>query len=342
MRVSMRNWRALRGPERVLGDACFGNDDCASQRCLDQVCRPACAGSCKPNTACASNQDCQSGICVDRLCRNECDGLCALGQPCVDDAACASGTCRSAICRPNCAGACLVGASCAAGDDCMSGTCIGAKCRPACSGSCGNGQGCVDNGDCASLTCMSSACRPACRAESCNDLDDDCDGTVDEGVTNKCGNCAQEPDLQSDATNCGTCGHRCGTDETCESGRCAAKSTCGDGVLDLDLGEQCDPGRNVGGCTSCRITGAYGDSCSPPGMRTTEGVCYNFGLGNEMGGSPPMVMPLCYADGSCPRVPGADWPTACLVGGLCLLTCTTDADCPPQYDCWGSLHCWKF
>jgi hypothetical protein len=61
-------------------------------------------------------------------------------------------------------------------------------------------------------------------AEVCNELDDDCDGHVDEGF-----------DLSKDKTNCGFCGNACenanGT-TTCTNGACVA--TCTGGAVDCN------------------------------------------------------------------------------------------------------------
>jgi hypothetical protein len=45
--------------------------------------------------------------------------------------------------------------------------------------------------------------------ESCNNKDDDCDGSVDEGFN-----------LQTDSQNCGSCGNVCTSGQTCTSGTC--------------------------------------------------------------------------------------------------------------------------
>jgi hypothetical protein len=57
------------------------------------------------------------------------------------------------------------------------------------------------------LTCVDA---PAASAETCDGLDDDCDGRIDEGFA-----------LDSDANNCGTCGHVCGAGLVCCAGECA-------------------------------------------------------------------------------------------------------------------------
>jgi len=84
--------------------------------------------------------------------------------------------------------------------------------------------------------------------ESCNQLDDDCDGTVDDGF-----------DLRNDPNNCGRCGVGCFNPLRCEDGGCAfpVETACGDGVdNDGDLAADCADfdcnGQSCGtGCT-CR------------------------------------------------------------------------------------------
>ncbi len=48
-------------------------------------------------------------------------------------------------------------------------------------------------------------------AETCNGLDDDCDGRVDEDFH-----------LQFDDTNCGSCGHACPKNQTCQAAQCVS------------------------------------------------------------------------------------------------------------------------
>ena len=69
--------------------------------------------------------------------------------------------------------------------------------------------------------------------ELCNTLDDDCDGTVDDGF-----------DLATDPANCGACGNGCpgGNGTGCRAGACYERD-CADGVdNDSDAGADCaDP-----------------------------------------------------------------------------------------------------
>jgi hypothetical protein len=61
------------------------------------------------------------------------------------------------------------------------------------------------------------------QSETCNTLDDDCDGQIDEGP------------LPDDPNHCGTCGNRCASTHQCRNGVCipSSESICGD-ELDED------------------------------------------------------------------------------------------------------------
>jgi len=107
-----------------------------------------------------------------------------------------------------------------------------------------------------SLNCSGGApnvCNPlqGQRAETCNGLDDDCDGATDDGAT-------------------------CGGNDLCQAGRCVPNtSTCGNGTI--EAGEQCDDG-NVSAAddcdASCQIKGICDDSCG----QARDGVCQDGGL----------------------------------------------------------------
>ena len=50
------------------------------------------------------------------------------------------------------------------------------------------------------------------QAETCNGIDDNCDGVTDEGF-----------DLQQDNNNCGACGKVCAANQPCTAGKCTGR-----------------------------------------------------------------------------------------------------------------------
>lgn len=121
--------------------------------------------------------------------------------------------------------------------------------------------------------------------------------------------------LQTDETNCGSCGHRCGGAEACESGMC----TGGGGPCDaprMMCGASCvDTSTDSANCGGCGQACAAGEGC-------TAGMC---GMG---GGGPGMTGAMCMMDSDCGM--NAVGPGFCLLafpGGSCSFDCMTDADC---------------
>jgi hypothetical protein len=125
--------------------------------------------------------------------------------------------------------------------------------------------------------------------ESCDGVDNDCDGTVDDmatctngrvcqagacvcptGRTNCQGECV---DLQTDADDCGSCNTDCGSGGVCTNGACSCPASttvmaCGAQCTDLNsdlgncgaCGEVCNPFGNAGQFNAC-----VGGDCVPCG-----------------------------------------------------------------------------
>jgi hypothetical protein len=72
-------------------------------------------------------------------------------------------------------------------------------------------------------------------AESCNELDDDCNGAVDDGF-----------DLTADDAHCGACGRTCDAGTRCRASSCVEPCPVPDGG-ELDGGELPDGGELDGG-----------------------------------------------------------------------------------------------
>lgn len=97
-------------------------------------------------------------------------------------------------------------------------------------------------------------------AETCNGLDDNCNGLIDDGIN-----------LQGDVDNCGSCGNQCNNGQVCVTGVCTRVCTpnltvCGDTCRDLRSD------RN--NCGSCGTTCLSGRSCA-------AGLCGICGAGYQ-------------------------------------------------------------
>lgn len=101
----------------------------------------------------------------------------------------------------------------------------------------------------------------AIERESCNGLDDDCNGVVDD---------VKEVDFQTDSGNCGECGHRCAEGQICSAGYCICPSDYRPPCMICDstgCRERCvDYAFDPDNCASC------GRSC-PAGYECSWGEC---------------------------------------------------------------------
>lgn len=310
----------------ACGHPCTAEQGCHGGACTGA--RPICPGGLE------SGEDSCNGVCVDLqsdpancgACFNDCEGTPCIAGVC-DQPTCTEGlTPCGDVCvdlqtdAANC-GAC--GAPCGNNQFCEGGICMGGDqlCAPGLS-LCGFGF-CVDLqtdpancGECGvpcgnDEICQGGLCTLlAAEASSETDILLDC-GALDLA---DCGGVCV--DLQSDRTNCGTCGNPCTEVEDCLSGICAGVveemplvdcsalglSSCGGACLDLQT--------DAGNCGAC------GNPC-PAGFACCGGVCVDLLTDDNHCG---------YCGNPCERL-------TCR-GGLCQflktptgLPCVVDSDC---------------
>ena len=201
------------------------------------------------------------------------------------------------------------GAACTRLDQCASGVCLpSGRCSRACAGAadCPASIGWT----CTALPGLGPVCGCTPRgAETCNGLDDDCNGVADDGITRCGGACV---DLQNDASNCGGCGIACGGGTGCVRGACvcpaSAATACGGRCVD----RQSDPVN----CGACGVTCSTGTSCQAGRCAATAGSCPS----------------SCATGADCTTCRTPSDPAGssyCCLSGLCIYTsssaCGTDA-----------------
>ena len=210
----------------------------------------------------------------------------------------------------------------------------------ACAADCPSVDACVTSGNCSPyvIAPKSGSCYGVCAApgskicsggllvcahpsqaliETCNGLDDNCNGVVDEGF-----------DLQNDPFNCGSCGSLCKRPNTlamaCNNGACSAIVSCQPGFSNLD-------GDPSNGCEyTCPVNPAVSEVCNGQDD-DCNGVIDDFvsGFGQSCAASCPAAAP-CIAAGNCslpvsPQVAGcygacaSDGVTSCVSGSFACL-----------------------
>jgi len=186
----------------TLEAKCSGTGNCPAKKTQD--CTPfscgakACLGDCATDTDCTTTTFCSGGVCKPKL---------ANGSTCSATSQCSSGFCVDGLCcDKGCTGQCegcdLKGKE----GTCTTNTGDPRPGRPACEGT-GACKGSCDGVD-------ATKCKPGTStAESCNGVDDNCNGSTDEG------------DL-------------CPGGGTCVSGACSGGSDAGDAGAD---GGDADP-----------------------------------------------------------------------------------------------------
>jgi hypothetical protein len=176
----------------------------------------------------------------------------------------------------------------------------GGVCATGLPGICADGTQICDEGE---LSCGEG---PSPAEEECNVLDDDCDGTIDEGLRNACGTCGDAPDdicngLDDDcdgeideAAECpagsrcigGRCADPCASNE-CPNGLICQEGVCVDpcDVMECPALEVCQDGRCVDLCegvdcpdgTLCHGGECVDNDCAvsgcPDGQLCSDGEC---------------------------------------------------------------------
>jgi hypothetical protein len=236
---------------------------------------------------CSAGLSCDNGACISKMCKVDPD--CEDGFGCTIDS-CVQGKCAHApgpnIGSTQCPSGqfCVVGkgcvlskacqqdANCADDDPCTTGE----KCDPAIAictwvpldkDSDGHAPVVCGGDDCDDSNASVYAGAP----ELCDALDNNCDGTPDNGATCasafascQAGACVCAPqyacgqecaDKNTSQAHCGTCFHACPAGSACANGQCACPSgtPCAQGCVDLNS--------NKDNCGACEHACAYSSTC---------------------------------------------------------------------------------
>jgi hypothetical protein len=159
------------------------------------------------------------------------------------------------------------------------------------------------------LQCQAGKAEPACVAtitptpETCNNIDDDCNGTVDDTFN-----------LQTDAQNCGTCGMRCPAGNTCVAGRCMMQGGA--------AGMPPAAGAGAGGAGA---PAAGAPAAGAPAAGAPAAGAPAAGAPAAGSPSPPTCQPACGAGRMCCGTTCVDLATDPMNCGACGAACTTGA-----------------
>ena len=351
---------------RVVGDS--GGRDSGPQPGVD-------GGSGEPDGevqdeaagACSGDEDCPDGVpCNDGLPGGLCELACEAQDDCAGDTVCAQDYVGSEVCTSSCAEqGCRAGWTCDERHE-------PPVCRPAC----------PETGCPAELECDpgSGLCVDAemCGEEVCNEKDDDCDGEVDEGTLNACGQCGAVPPEICNGTDddcdggtdeevlnaCGACGPTpqevCdGADQDCDGAVDeGVRNMCGDcGPAPQEVcnteDDDCDGEIDEGVLNACGICGAAPVEVCDGADQDCDGAV-DEGVANACGECGDLPDDLCNGededcDGEVDEDPGCEDRQGCVEGECVELAgfgqpCEGDeycesALCFPPEDGWPNGFC---
>ncbi len=344
-------------PVTCASASCAGQDcDGNGGLCTSGVCVAACSGPGPADCAdphckgkrCAGNGACTAaGTCVVELCTNKVDDNGDGLIDCQDALACpAPGT----MVTPRCCNLVWTDAktdlhNCGAcGNDCSVGHSASCGSIACVAGACVYGNQ-PDHSSCPSGVCCRGNCVPDHETQCTDGIDDNCDGKIDckdpafcpaPGTLTKPGCCGTTPprwvDLNTDITNCKTCGTSCpGADgchsATCTGGTCGVVTNCAaagcDGVSCKDGGGasgQCSNGVCCAGCVAADKTCKPGDTIPSCGTAVAGAACVDCQPSNN-----ECITDSCTGTG-CAHTPRTGLTCSsgagkCTSGGVCCTGC---------------------
>jgi cysteine-rich repeat protein len=365
------------------GGLCSGGSN-NNNKCLsDEDCPGKCTAQAGLGQPCTTSSECPDGLvcnnantCTLPALNNACfeDADCGTGGMCISSNGCNTGNsdtlsdrCRNNCLLPSCGDAvtdfgmgetCDDGKQCEDATDCTDDATV---CSGIGDGTCAqrDGDGCDSN--CTVTRCGNGIVTPP---EECDDGSGTCDGGFDDSMeclTNAdcrgvCASGANVGDVCSPETAALDCDNNpCTVSTGCTGGNndptpgsCRVDCTlprCGDGVVDTDLGEQCDEGEEDGICS-----GGYDNGLGCTADADCLGYC---GMGQETCGSnadclgecvtgPNIDHPCTEATGDADCLGGLCSPGQCVaadtqgcVDGFCDGGITGGRSCSTNADCYG-------
>ena len=264
-------------------NACIGAGTCGA----DHKCTPGTPAA--NGTACGAGNICANGVCGAAKCgdgvvtppeacddgnqtngdgcENTCKFSCATpATDCPAPAVCNVASCSAAHICQTAADASKEGQTCGTNLVCKSGACVSPNAV------CGNGT--VDTGeDCdfgAGANTAGSGCEANCKfsctvsPNSCDDKNP-CNGVETCGANTVSGHAGQKCAAGTPVAD----GTACGTGNVCLAKACKA-SVCGDGYIDPNKGETCEP-PNAGTCDANCHSAVCGNGTREPGEQCDDG-----------------------------------------------------------------------